>query len=150
MRVVAAMSSVPVVVQVLSPAASLEVVAAMARDHEFDDDDAENASVYLADWVRRCAALPVDTLLLDGRGAPREESLDAYGPLLGIAEHYRWGIGLRRHDVLELATGTGEVLDGAFWVGASIPRPRDATLVISRIDPETQPEAVLEARRHWG
>lgn len=149
-RVVAAMSSAPVAVQIPSPAAWLAAVAGAARDPEFDADDAENASVYLADWVRRFSALPVDTLLLDGRGAPQEESLDAYGPLLGLAEHYRWAIGLRRHDALDLATGAGEVLDGAFWGGASVPEPRDAVLVISRIDPGAQPETVLEARRRWG
>lgn len=36
------------------------------------------------------------------------------------------------------------------WRGASVPELRDAVLVISRIDPDVQPETVLEARRHRG
>jgi hypothetical protein len=148
-RVVVAMSPVPVAVQIPSPAAWLAAVAGTARDHEFDEDDAENASIYLADWVRRFSALSVDTLLLDGRGAPREESLDSYGPLLGLADHYRWTLGLRRRDALDLASGGGGVLDGAFWSGASIAQPRDVALVISRIDPEARPETVLHARQRW-
>lgn len=148
-RVVAATSAVPVAVQIPSPSAWLASVAGYARDPEFDADDAENASIYLADWVRRLAGLPVDTLVLDGRAAPADESLSAYGPLLGVADHYRWTLALRRRDTLELAAGDGAVLDAGFWSGAGVEPPQTAALVISRIDPAAEPEAVLDARLRW-
>lgn len=149
-RVVTAMSPVPVAVQLPSPAAWLARVAAGTRTPEFDADDAENASIYLADWVRRLSGLSVDTLLLDGRAAPWEEALDAYGPVVKVAEHYRWTIALRGRETLSVGGGDGVVLDADFWNGADVEPPRDAALVISRIEPDAEPETVLSARRRWG
>lgn len=148
-RVVAAMSPVALAVQIPSPAAWLAAVAGQARDPEFDEDDAENASIYVADWVRRLSGVPVDTLILDGRQSPRHESLGAYGPLLGLADHYRWTLALRGRDTLELAAGGGAVLDAGFWSGARVDPPNATALVISRIDPSAPPETVLDARRRW-
>ena len=159
-RVVAATSARPVAVQILSPAAWLSDLAPAARDSAFDADDAENASVYLADWVRRFAELPVDTLVLDGRQAPggeepggealAGEALGAYGPLVGVTEHYRWTLALRGEDHLDLAAGGGGVLDARFWAGSPVEVPQDAALVLSRIDPGAEPEEVLAARTRWG
>jgi hypothetical protein len=148
-RVATAMSPVPVAVQIPSPWAWLAAVAGEARDPEFDADDAENASVYLADWVRRFSGLPLDTLVLDGREAAADEALAAYGPLLGLADHYRWTLALRRRDTLELAAAEGAVLDAGFWSGEGVDALPTAALVISRIDPAAEPEAVLDARRRW-
>ncbi|WP_336631169.1 MULTISPECIES: hypothetical protein [unclassified Microbacterium] len=148
-RVVTATSPVPVAVQIASPWAWLAAVAGEARDPEFDADDAENASVYLADWIRRFSGSSVDTLILDGRAAPPDETLAAYGPLRGLTDHYRWALALRGRDTLELTGARGAVLGEGFWLGEGVDSPRTGDLVIGRIDPAADPETVLDARARW-
>ena len=65
---------------------------------DIDVDDAENMSVYIADWLRGLAQLPVTAVLLDARtaGAPLPDvPLTTYSPILNVTEHYRWSLGQR-------------------------------------------------------
>ena len=70
-----------------------------------DADNAENASLYVADWLRGFAALPLIAILLDNRGlATSVESvpLSTYSPVSNVTEPYHWALGQRHDDRVEL------------------------------------------------
>lgn len=158
-RIATVTATSPVVVRLPSPAAWLAAAHGLAgTPGEFDRDDAENASVYVADWLRRLAGFEIDTLLLDGRRADVAggESLDDYPPLRGAADHHRRTLALQKGDALEVAGGAGAVLDPAFWtasagdaaagrsaLGAGLP---DADLVLAEVPADADPETVLARR----
>lgn len=149
--VLARTSGAPLVVQVPSP------LLWLARTHGLsgagpvtglDARHAENAAVYLADWLRRLSALPVSMLLLDERRAgpgqlpPVEDA--AYQPVANIADHYRWALGLRT------PAGIGVVGSGAN--GVAVPpqywRDDDAKaptgdFLVADIPADAVPETVL-------
>ena len=150
-RVSAAMSPVPLAVQLPSPVRWLVMLTEQYGCPAAAAEEAENASVYLADWLRRLAVTPIDMVVLDGRSAPAGESLGDYDPLTRTAVHYRWRLGLRREDGLEMADGEGAVLPSAFWTDPEAELPSSAAAVIvSRVDPDAPPEAVLAARARLG
>lgn len=54
-------------------------------------DDAESASMYVADYLRSFAACDIGGVLLrDSEGPSTDEELARYQPVLNVAEHYRW------------------------------------------------------------
>lgn len=146
LRIAAGSGARPLVLQVPSPAAWLLQTARLAgADDEFDADDAENASVYVADWLRRFADSKVEAVVLDGRAAEQAESLGDYGPLVGLADHYRWGLALRGASSAEARTGSAAVLAPGYWTGEEVPVP-EADLLFAQIPADAEPERVLELR----
>ncbi|CAN5277363.1 hypothetical protein BH09ACT6_BH09ACT6_23800 [soil metagenome] len=162
----------PVVVQIPSPmqwlarthgisGASLSASASVAA---LDADDAENASMYVADWLRAFAALPLAGVLLDDRmpgaggaaaggSASREPGglttvrvpLSAYTPIANVADHYGWTLGLRGDDGVELRGGeVGAIIRTPFWAGdAGDADLGDGDFLVGEIPALAVPEAVL-------
>lgn len=149
--VVSQTSRAPLMVQVPSP------LAWLARTHELsgagtaadlDADSAENAAMYVADWLRRLAELPVVTLLLDERwnGAGALPAVDdaAYAPVTNVADHYRWTVARRFEDHLDVLGSTvqGSVVAADFWRSDDMPTPR-GDFLLADIPADALPELVL-------
>ena len=155
----------PVVLQVPSP------MRWLVRTHRFsgaadatglDADDAENASMYVADWLRAFAGLPLASVLLDDRPLAGDDNntvsvpLGTYSPVHNVTDHYGWTLGLRRADGVQLAVagagvGVGIELDGpagvvipaGFWPGSSIVEPPAGEFLLAEIPETAVPEHVL-------
>jgi hypothetical protein len=142
----------PVVVQIPSP------MQWLVRTHSYsgatdvtglDADDAENASMYVADWLRGFAALPLAGVLLDdrtGAGEPRTLSvpLETYSPIANVTDHYRWTLGQRRSDRVELrgTAASGSVIQPGFWL-EDTQAPPEGDFLLSEIPATAVPEDVL-------
>jgi hypothetical protein len=110
--------------------------AAAADSAELDADNAENASMYVADWLRSFSALPLAGVLLDDRAltgaAPVPEvPLGIYSPVQNVTDHYRWTLGLRRSDKVSLADtdAIGHVINADFWTRTKTSLPAGDSLI---------------------
>ena len=143
---------VPVVLQIPSP------MQWLIRTHSFSGaadatdlsaDNAENASMYVADWLRGFAPLPLAAVLLDDRtGVPGPETvsvpLATYSPVANVTDHYGWSLGLRRPDTIEI-NGTavsGTVIQSDFWLEDDQALPA-GDFLLGEIPPTAVPEDVL-------
>lgn len=143
---------VPVVLQVPSPLQWLIRTHSFSGDADtsgLDADDAENASMYVADWLRGFASLPLAAVLLDDRTmADGRESvpvpLETYSPIANATDHYGWALGLRRADSVELggAAPSGSVIRPEFWLEHGQPLPA-GDFLLGEIPPTAVPEDVL-------
>ena len=111
-------------------------------------DDAENASMYVSDWLRAFAALPVAGLLLDNRsdqGGPRVPvGLEAYTPIANVTSNYRWTLG-QLDDArvqLQAETTVGGYIPGSFWLDTEVELP-SADFYLADIPRTARPEDVL-------
>ncbi|WP_298446492.1 hypothetical protein [Gordonia sp. (in: high G+C Gram-positive bacteria)] len=135
------------VLRVPSPAAWLAWAHAVAgtSPDEIDADDADGASMYIAEWLGQLGALPVDAVVLDATGAPEGlvESLSEYTAITNVAAHFDWSVLLRHPDRVEVGTGvTVGVLPAGFWCdGAEMP---EGDVVLTTIPAEANPETVLD------
>ncbi|MES2681984.1 MAG: hypothetical protein V4650_00555 [Pseudomonadota bacterium] len=136
------------------PAPRAWVLMAYAQAHgtatEAGEDEADSASVYIADFLRVFGEAGVEALLL-------QAAEDAAGcqSLLNVAAHYRWDVGVQgassappagtafviAAQALQGLT-TGIALDQAFWNGEAA-NPQGA-FVYAHIPVAAQPEAVLD------
>ena len=114
-----------------------------------DADDAENSSMYVADWLRGFAVLPFAAILLDDRpidpSAPTTPvGYDAYTPITNITAHYRLIVGMRdSHGVtLHQQTIRGSVLPENYWRGEQTTLP-PCDFHITQIPATAVPEVVL-------
>ncbi len=110
----------PVVLHLPSPLALLTLTTRAALGDEaelsFDADDAENIAIYYADWLRVFAEQGIAGVIFDERaGGESALPAEAYQPILGAAEHYRWPIGLRGASELRFLSPEAvvPVLDGS-------------------------------------
>ena len=56
-------------------------------------DDAESASMYIADYLRSLADCDISGLVLrDSEGPSTDEEVARYQPVLNVADHYRWQV----------------------------------------------------------
>ncbi|SEN11238.1 hypothetical protein E3O25_12585 [Cryobacterium sp. TMT1-3] len=139
---------VPVVLQIPSP------MQWLARTHPFsgsddvlalDADNAENASMYVADWLRGFAALPLIAVLLDDRGPVLEPvPLSTYSPIANVTDHYRWALGQRHDDRVELHGSAlrGAVIGTDFWSTDADPLP-EGDFLVGEVPHQAVPEQVL-------
>lgn len=165
----AAFSNAPLVLGLPSPRAMVLEAWRMAfgpgADIEVGADEADSCAVYVAEFLRSFGACGVDSLLLEetaGTEPTTAEELDWYRPVLNVAAHYRWDVGLR------LPTGTGfagaaataavqfaaspreiggvlhvAVLPASFWEGAA-PDPADGPKArFVTVPADAVPERVL-------
>jgi hypothetical protein len=87
----------------VSPSPPAWITLAQALAHEgssdpvVDDDDAEGASAYIADFLRVFAHCGLDVLLLREarRGSPCVLGDPSYVPIANLSAHYRWALGIR-------------------------------------------------------
>lgn len=90
----------PVAVQIPGPTALLRAADdAVSGGNDFDGDDAENASMYLSDWLRAVAAADIAALILDERTAAC--SADACQPVANLCEHRAWPWARRSVEALQ-------------------------------------------------
>lgn len=156
LTVAAATTRLPLVVQVPSPRVWLttthQVVGGSVAD--IDADHRENASMYYADWLRHFSSVPIALLLFDGRTGDATytaaEDLAAYTPVHNVADHYRWAVGLRAEDALELwgSDLKAVVVPEEYWTGTDVVVP-DGDVVLARIPAGAEPEGVLERLDGW-
>ena len=125
-----------------------------------DDEEADSASVYVADFLRAFAGCGIDVVLLEERPefVPASAAqIACYRAVLNVASNYRWDAGLRAPAMANDTAGAGfdfligaqdRALPGsgveipeAFWSGAPAP---EARLRYAVIPARCQPESVLE------
>lgn len=127
------------------------------------EDEIDSAAVLLADFMRQFGESGIDVLLLQ-EAADREPDhltdIELYRPVLNIATHYRWEVGLYApgEGYAGGTTGlsfviapralsgarTGRLIPSEYWVGAAPAEALTVGLSFSRIDPAAAPETVLE------
>lgn len=151
--------SEPVVLQVPSPWRWLLTTHGLSGKADLeglDADDAENASMFVADWIRNFSELPLAGVLLDDRTAEGEDhpvivELDVYSPIINVTENYGWTLGMRREDTVDLwnVEPEGRVLEAGYWIGETSPPPA-AELIFSELPPTAVPEEVMSRVAAFG
>jgi hypothetical protein len=160
----ASLADVPLALVLPSPRAWIGVAYAQAfpgDEVEVDNDEADSASVYIADFLRSFGSCGVDALLLEeerGYVPSSADDIACYQSVLNVAANYRWDVGLRVRDELAgdtvaaldfvIATKSVAALGGIelgdeFWSGAAA-APADVRLRYAVIPANAQPELVLE------
>ena len=160
-------ASMPLVISIPSPRRWLKSAHECANpqvDVEPSADDVETASVYVADFLRSFADSSVDGLLLEeeaGRSPSFAEALSAYQPVMNIARHYRWALGLfsrqstwapGTRDGFDFCIGdtpgeceaVGTILPEGFWEGSEPPPLSAGDFYYGQIPEQAVPERVLE------
>ena len=155
----------PLALVLPSPRAWVALAYRQARGEsvEVGEDEADSASVYIADFLRVFDKAGVDVLLLQEAAdyAPTSaQDLLCYQSVINVAAHYRWEMGLHimNADQYSGALPDGcafaiaeRALDGVrsgvslgetFWKGAAA--PAGAQFFHAQIPADAQPESVLE------
>lgn len=164
----AAFGSSPLILSLPSPRAWVSIAYRQAfgddADPEVGGDEADSCSVYVAEFLRSFGEVGVDGLLLEeaaGQEPASAEEIEWYQPVINVAGHYRWDIGLRFEDGSAFAgrvTGmtyviaptplecaaNGVVIDDAFWAGSDAPSAPKGGFRYLQIPADAVPEKVLE------
>lgn len=149
--IVSQTSAAPLVLQIPSPMLWLALthqLSGAGTVADLDVDRAENAAMYVADWLRRLSKLPVSMLLLDERWTGTDDlplvDSSAYSPVSNVAGHYRWTLARRTPgEVTVLGSAvTGTVVPQDYWLsdGASAP---SGDFLFAEIPAHAVPETVL-------
>lgn len=149
--IVSQTSAAPLVLQIPSPMLWLALTHQLngaGTVADLDVDRAENAAMYVADWLRRLSKLPVSMLLLDERWTGTDDlplvDSSAYTPISNVAGHYRWTLARRTPgEVTVLGSAvTGTVVPQDYWLseGASAP---SGDFLFAEIPAHAVPETVL-------
>ena len=144
-----------VVLDLPSPARWLGRAHAIAGNPipEVDENRADSASMYLAEWLGKLGTLPVTLVLLDARAAAGDvpvtspEKISDYSSLINVAGHFEWTIALRDDDSIQVTTGDPSIalVPEDYWLGeADLP---EAEVLLTSIPPTASPERVLERAR---
>ncbi|MFA7512429.1 MULTISPECIES: hypothetical protein [Mycolicibacterium] len=115
---------------------------------EVDADRADNASIYVAEWLGRLGSLPIALILLDARDASFAETLTPYTAVANVASHFDWTLAMWNDDGIHGAAGDPSigVLGPEFWTGGAefghaVP---ETDLLVTSIPPSASPEHVLD------
>ena len=129
-----------------------------------DADALDSASTYVADFLRSFAGCEIDALLLEENEdhAPASAAdLELYRPVLNVASHYRWDLGVRLSGQ-SMPSGpaadvnfwiapraisgvpVGIVVPAGFWSGEAPPEPPAGGFRFAEIPADAEPESVLE------
>ncbi|WP_068398170.1 hypothetical protein [Kribbia dieselivorans] len=148
------------VLRVPSPArwlAAAHAAAGTALD-EVDEDQADSASMYVAEWVGKLGDLPVVMVVLDARGAAGapgaeaavpapttvpEERLATYTAVANVCAHIDAALALVADDLVETQPGAPSMalVSEGYWVdGGELP---EAEVLVARIPTTAVPEQVL-------
>ncbi|OUZ12443.1 hypothetical protein BHE97_01660 [Aeromicrobium sp. PE09-221] len=138
----------PVIVSVPSPArwlAQTHAIAGTPRP-EIDEDRADSASLYVAQWLGRLGALPGAMILLDARGDDVDivEKPEAYTAVVNVCDHLEWIVAMRDDDGVAVVGDHPSigVVDPAFWRGAgALP---ETPVLLAQIPATAAPEQVLD------
>jgi hypothetical protein len=149
--VVSQTSAAPLVLQIPSPMLWLAITHELSGAGTVADlsiDDAENAAMHVAGWLRRLSTLPVSMLLLDerwtGTGSMPMVDSSAYTPITNVTGNYRWELARRTSDGVDILGSevTGTVLPQDYWLsdGASA---SSGDFLFAEIPAHAVPETVL-------
>jgi hypothetical protein len=149
----------PLALALPAPGAFVGLAHALIHDGaalEIGEDEIDDGAMYLADFVRAFGDSGIDTVLIEEAAGeiPDEDTLALYKPMLNIAGHYRWSIGLRLSSPGSappagfsylIAPGpggerVGVTIPDGFWGGEDAP---GGALRYASVPPDAQPEAVL-------
>lgn len=132
--------------------------AAFGTSAKPGEDEAESASLYVADFLRAFSEAGLDVLLLDeipaatlatpGQASWRQS-------VINIARHYRWDVGLRADcdidcdqsdlDFLIAPKGMRAMeVSTSFWETGNVPSIATGSFWFASIPEDAQPELVLE------
>lgn len=130
-----------------------------AEPQELSDIDIDSVSVYLADFLRAFSGLNVAGALvqLPQGAAINPTLLDLYSPIVNVAKHYHWALGMQVESPAELndsdemldlvisnhASASSRVLDENFWAGKKLAAP-ESDFYFGEVDASLQPEVVLD------
>ena len=149
--IVAQTSAAPLVLQMPSP------MLWLALTHQFsgagtvtdlDADHAENAAIYVADWLRRMSLLPVSMLIMDerwtGNGALPLVDSSAYAPVSNVTGNYRWALARRMRDGVDIlgSAVTGTVVPQEYWLSDAT-SASSGDFLFAEIPAHAVPETVL-------
>jgi len=160
----AGLPGLPLVLVLLSPRAWVAQAYAQAHGEvvEVGDDEADNASLYIADFLQTFAEAGLDGLLLvepDDQPPLGAVTLACYQSVANVAAHLRWDLGLSAPslapDCIALPGGwsyavapwslaplpTAQALPASYWSGAAA---SSGDFIYAAIPADAQPEAVLE------
>jgi hypothetical protein len=149
--VIARTSAAPLVLQIPSPMLWLALTHELSEAGpaaDLDADGAENAAVYVAEWLRRLSELPVSVLLLDERwtGAGQLPTVHdaSYTPVSNVTDHYRWALARRWPERVQIIGSaiTGTVVPQDFW-RAETPSAPSGDFLFAEIPADAVPETVL-------
>jgi len=133
-------------------------------DPEIGEDETDSAAVYIADFLREFAEVQIAGILLEESPESTPSSageLEWYQPVLNVAEHYRWDVGIRQNSAFAfpiasssisyaIAPGSVEgVISGVaatsdFWNGTAPPDVPNGGFLFAEIPADGTPEKVLE------
>jgi hypothetical protein len=149
---VAQTSAAPLVLQIPSPMLWLALtheLSGAGSAADLDSDSAENAAVYVAEWLRRLSELPVAVLLLDDRwtGAGHLPTVHdaSYTPVSNVTEHYRWALARRWPERVHIigSNVTGTVVPQDFWRAQAQGVAPSGDFLFAEIPADAVPETVL-------
>lgn len=149
--VVSQTSAAPLVLQIPSPMRWLALthqLSGAGSVADLDVDRAENAAIFVADWLRRLSKLPVSMLLLDERWTGTDElplvDAMAYAPVSNVTDNYRWALARRMQDSLDTfgSTVVGTVVPLDYWRSEAASAP-SGDFLFAEIPADAVPETVL-------
>jgi hypothetical protein len=132
---------------------------------EPDDAAVDSAAVYTADFLRGFSPTDIAGVLLSEEAeaaAPSAETVSLYRPILNLATHYRWNVGLltpiSSENVGPAAAGPdfwiapslipgkghGLLVPDSFWSDAVRPERPEGGFLFATIPANAVPETVLE------
>ncbi len=132
-----------------SPARWLAGAHAIAGNplDEMDPDRADNASMYVAEWLGQLGSLPVSLVLLDSRGSALNESLTDYTAVTNVTAHFGWPTAMWGDGEISSAPGDPIIglIESAFWTDHDAATPIPGTdMLVTSIPATASPERVLE------
>ncbi|MBB5374436.1 hypothetical protein [Acidocella aromatica] len=156
---------VPVVLAMATPRAWLGMASQLTGrdDVTVEDDDLEDAAMYMADFFRSVSSAPVGGVFLEDGKAPAQLGDAARcRPVVNVARHYRWGIVWRTQG--DAGEALAEMVDGlvmplpptglakaaglevgpALWSGAALPPLAPGQFYFAEIPVDQKPETVLD------
>lgn len=139
------MLKIPIAVQLPSPKDILILTTKAAKpdaELDFDDDDAENAAVYFADWLRIFTSANLAGLIFDEQNGAVGEQV--YQPIRNTAEHYQWCIGVRRENevIFSQPQMTIPILPTDYWKTGQVDNLTGT--LFTEIASDAIPEKVLD------
>jgi len=133
-------------------------------DPEVGEDETDSGAVYIADFLREFADVKIAGILLEESAESAPQSADEIGwyqPVLNVAEHYRWDIGIRQDSGFAFSieassisfavaaettqdTVSGITVSEDFWNGAPPPDVPRNGFIFAEIPVDGKPEKMLE------
>jgi len=149
--VVSQTSAAPLVLQIPSPMLWLALTHELSGAGTVSDltiDDAENAAMHVAGWLRRMSMLPVSMLLLDerwtGEGFLPLVDSSAYTPVSNVTLNYRWELARRTSEGVNIlgSSVTGALVPPEYWLSDGT-SASTGDFLFAEIPADAVPETVL-------